>query len=630
MLPAHIFCSNCGVKNQKNAAFCFNCGSQLARPDATANTFQTPANAAGSGQQAPTPPAQVSAPPKPVTEPPQAQGANPTLTSPGDSTTSEINSATGFLSTNTILKQRYRILHSVGRGGMGAVYMGEDTQMGHRLVAIKEMSQGSLYPQEIQMGIDNFKHEAHLLAGLQHPNLPSIHDHFEQNQRWYLVMSFIQGETLHDYMKYIPDGKLPLEEVLKIGTELCSVLHYLHTYQPPIIFRDLKPSNIMRDKNGHIYLIDFGIARHFKPGQEKDTASYASAGYAAPEQYGRAQTTPRSDIYSLGATLYHLISGYAPSQSPFHLPPLQALVPTLPPRLTSLITHMLDLEENRRPLDMMAVQQEMEAITSSPATPNSEAIPAEQPSSGATPQTTGHPATPMRLILPAKVRIGVLTGLGSVLALIGLGFLIRGTGIAWHQYLDYHYSDYYYLDYPGAGLPLIIGSSVLLFGFFTLYIPWAKNLSTVAVAPITGKRKTLARVGVFLGYILLVWGAWGWIHAAPDIYNGTGGFSYDAQGYFKNPYMGITLGFAFIALTGVFIILATTTKPFGHTHTKNKMEMTQRIIATLATFILVVGTTFLQSTTIAVFILCFLIGGAVLIATQMRRYPTQDNTTSTK
>jgi protein kinase-like protein len=408
-------------------------------------------------------------------------------------------------------------------------------------------------------------------------------------------MSFIQGETLQDYMKYIPDGKLPLEEALKIGTELCSVLHYLHTYQPPIIFRDLKPSNIMRDKNGHTYLIDFGIARHFKPGQEKDTASYASAGYAAPEQYGRAQTTPRSDIYSLGATLYQLISGFAPTQSPFRLPPLQSLVPTLPPRLATLITNMLDLEENRRPVDMMAVKQELQAIASSPTTPSSETMPAEQPSSAATPQTTGHPATTMRLILPAKVRSGVLTGLGSVLALIGLGFLIRGTGIAWHQYIDYHYADYYYLDYPGAALPLIIGSSVLLLGFFTLYIPWAKNLSIVAVAPITSKRKTLARVGVFLGYMLLIWGIWGWIHAAPDIYNGTGGFSYDVQGYFKNPYMGITLGFAFIALTGVFTMLATTTKSFGLSHTKSKMEMTQRIIATLATFILVVGTTFLQT-----------------------------------
>ena len=96
---------------------------------------------------------------------------------------------------------------------MGAVYMGQDMQLGHRLVAIKEMSQGSLYPQEVQIAVDNFKREAHLLAGLQHPNLPSIYDHFEQNQRWYLVMSFIQGETLQDYMKYIPGGKLPPEEV---------------------------------------------------------------------------------------------------------------------------------------------------------------------------------------------------------------------------------------------------------------------------------------------------------------------------------------------------------------------------------------------------------------------------------
>ncbi len=627
MLPAHIFCSNCGVKNQKNAAFCFSCGSQLARPDA--NTFQTPANAAGSGQQVSTPPAQVAAPPKPVTEPPPAQGATPPVSSPGNSMAPEINSATGFLATNTILKQRYRILHSVGRGGMGAVYMGEDMQLGHRLVAIKEMSQASLYPQEVQLGIDSFKREAHLLAGLQHPNLPSIYDHFEQNQRWYLVMSFIQGETLQEHLKYIPDGKIPLAEVLKIGTELCSVLHYLHTYQPPIIFRDLKPSNIMRDKNGHIYLIDFGIARHFKPGQEKDTASYASAGYAAPEQYGRAQTTPRSDIYSLGATLYQLVSGYAPTQSPFHLPPLQSLVPTLPPRLTSLISNMLDLEENRRPPDMMAVKQELEGITSSPTKPSSETMPAEQPAAGATPQTTGHPTTTMLPIPPAKVRIGVLTGLGSILALIGLGFLIRGTGIAWHQYLDYHYADYYYLDYPDAGQPLITGSLVLLPSFFTLYIPWVKYLSIVAAASITSTRKILARVGVFLGCILLVWGIWGWIHAAPDIYNGTGGFSYDAQGYFKNPYMGITLGFSLIALTGVFIILATTTKAFGFSHTKSKMEMTQAIIATLAMFILVVGTTFLQSTTITVFVLCLLVGGGVLIAIQMRQYFIRDKTTST-
>ena len=168
---------------------------------------------------------------------------------------------------------------------------------------------------------------------------------------------------------------------------------------------------------------------------------------------------------------------------------------------------------------------------------------------------TGYLVTPMRLILSEKARAGGLAGLGSVLSLIGLGLLVRGTGIAWHEYLDYHYSDYYYFAYPSAGSPVITGSLVSLLGFFTLYLPQVKNLSIVAVAPIPSKRKTLARVGVFLGYILLVWGIWGWIHASPDIYNGTGGFSYDILGYFKSPYIGITLGFAFIALIGVFIIL---------------------------------------------------------------------------
>ena len=622
MPSSHIFCGNCGVKNQRNAGFCFNCGNQLTRLEAAANTFQTPDNAAGPDQQVPAPPIQVLAPLKAQAEAALPQGAKPPITNPGDLTPPSINNATGFLSTNTILKQRYRVLHTVGRGGMGAVYMGEDTQLGNRLVAIKEMSQASFDPQEIQMGIDNFKREAHLLAGLQHPNLPSIYDHFEQNQRWYLVMSFIQGETLQDHLNYIPGGKIPLEEVLKIGTELCSVLHYLHTYQPPIIFRDLKPSNIMRDKNGHIYLIDFGIARHFKPGQEKDTASYATVGYAAPEQYGRAQTTPRSDIYSLGATLYYFISGYAPSQSPFRLPPLQSLVPTLPPRLTSLITHMLDLEENRRPPDMMAVKQELQAITSSPAIPGKKKKPAERPSSGAVPQIAGKPAKaktapPIQL---KKILAGAFTVLSSVLCLIGLGLAIGGTGTAGYVYFGSYYQD---INSGNTDPTLItsyivslldMGSSILLLGFFTLHMLWTKNLSITTETPISTRRKTIARVGVFLGCILLIWGIWGWVHASPYLYHSSNNTDRTFDG---SPYIFPTLGFAFIALTGIFIILATTTRLFGLSHTKSKKEMAQRITTILATFTLLFGTTFLLPETVVVAISCFLIGGSVLIATQL-------------
>ncbi|MGH2478648.1 MAG: serine/threonine protein kinase, partial [Ktedonobacteraceae bacterium] len=256
-----------------------------------------------------------------------------------------------------LLKQRYQLLQAVGKGWMGAVYMAQDTLLGNRLVAIKEANQNQLSAQEMQGAVEAFKREAYMLAELQHPNLPGIHDYFEEAGHWYLVMSFIQGETLENYLSHARNHRLPLEEALHIGRTLCNVLNYLHTHQPPIIFRDLKPTNIMRTPEGHIYLVDFGIARHFKPGQARDTAYYGSMGYSPPEQYGRAQTTERSDIYSLGATLYEMLSGYEPSSSPFRLPPLQSLVPTLPAQLVALITQMLDLDESKRPPGVKIVEK---------------------------------------------------------------------------------------------------------------------------------------------------------------------------------------------------------------------------------------------------------------------------------
>src|SRR5215469_16433131 len=272
---------------------------------------------------------------------------------------------TGWLASGQVLKQRYRIIQRVGQGGMGAVYKAEDTQLGNRRVAIKEMSQSGLSQQQVKEAADAFKQEAIILAGLQHPNLPNIFDHFEENGRWYLVMSFIPGETLAEYLSKTKEGKIPLDEALQIGIQLSTVLDYLHTQQPPIIFRDLKPANIMRTPGGHIYLIDFGIARHFKPGQEKDTAYYGSMGYAPPEQYGKAQTTPRSDIYSLGATLYQLVSGHDPSSSPFRFPSLQSLLPTAPAGLATLLTQMLEMDENKRPASMLLVRQELQALLTS-------------------------------------------------------------------------------------------------------------------------------------------------------------------------------------------------------------------------------------------------------------------------
>jgi serine/threonine protein kinase len=139
-----------------------------------------------------------------------------------------------------LLKQRYLITDTLGRGGMGVVYKAHDTQLRNRLVAIKEMQQSS----DDQMAADAFKHEAEILAHLMHPHLPSIHEHFMESGYWYLVMEFIEGQTLEKYVQ-AKGGWLPYNEVIEIGLQLCTILDYLHTRQPPIIFRDLKPLNIM-------------------------------------------------------------------------------------------------------------------------------------------------------------------------------------------------------------------------------------------------------------------------------------------------------------------------------------------------------------------------------------------------
>src|SRR6266700_329234 len=308
-LSSTVFCDTCGAANRAQAAFCSACGRPLHNA---------------------------------------AMGAiSRTLT--------------GLLTQQHMLKQRYRILSQIGKGGFGAVYKAADTQFGNRLLAIKEMSQSSLTSRELTAAIESFKREAYLLAGLTHPNLPRIYEQFNDAGRWYLVMDYIDGETLETYLDKV-GGKLPIEKALNIGIQLCSVLDYLHTRQPAIIFRDLKPANIMLAPDGHIFLIDFGIARHFKPGQARDTAYYGSMGYAPPEQYGKAQTTPRSDIYSLGVVLYQLFSGHDPSSSPFRFPPLQSLVPTVPTNLATLITQMLELDEDKRPANMAAVKQKLEQI----------------------------------------------------------------------------------------------------------------------------------------------------------------------------------------------------------------------------------------------------------------------------
>lgn len=310
-LPPYLFCDTCGAANRVQATFCKACGQPL-------------------------------------------------HTTNGATSSSTL---TGLLSHQHMLKQRYVVLAQVGRGGFGAVYKAADTQFGNRLVAIKEMSQSNMNAQELLEATLSFKREALMLAGLTHPNLPRIYEQFMDNGRSYLVMDFIDGKTLEDHLTDLGHTLLPIAKTLTIGIQLCEVLSYLHSRHPPIIFRDLKPANVMLTLTGHIYLIDFGIARHFKPGQSKDTTALGSTGYAAPEQYGKSQTTVRADIYSLGATLHQLITGHDPSDSPFTFAPIVFKdKPTLA-GLDTLLTTMVSVDINKRPATILAVQQELQRLT---------------------------------------------------------------------------------------------------------------------------------------------------------------------------------------------------------------------------------------------------------------------------
>ncbi|PZW24654.1 WD40 repeat protein [Thermosporothrix hazakensis] len=321
---SHIFCDRCGAANRPQARFCRACGDPL-----HTDVSSTP-SALDQAQNAAIYPAATT--------------------------------LTGLLEPQHELKQRYTILAKVGSGGFGAVYKAMDAQFGNRVVAIKEMSQSNLNAKDVQAAFEAFQRESLLLANLNHPNLPRIYDQFTDTGRSYLVMDFIDGETLEARLQHIHGKRLPVEKVLEISLQLCDVLDYLHTRQPPIIFRDLKPANVMLTPAGHLYLIDFGIARHFKPGKAKDTTALGSTGYAAPEQYGRSQTTVRSDIYSLGATMHQLLTGDDPTETPFHFGPIELPPHTALDGLDDLVFSMVSISASQRPESVALVKQKLQQI----------------------------------------------------------------------------------------------------------------------------------------------------------------------------------------------------------------------------------------------------------------------------
>lgn len=276
-----------------------------------------------------------------------------------------------------VLQSRYEIEAQIGEGGMGRVYRARQSLLGRRLVAVKEIHIEGLTPAEHAASVIEFMREGELLALLCHPNLVGVIDCFEEDDRLFLVMEYVPGRSAEQFLKDYPDG-LPPGMVLDWLRQLCTALTYLHTFDPPVIFRDLKPSNVMVDSHGVIRLVDFGIAclsvqEHWEP--------QGTLGFAPLEQMvdRAARPDPRQDIHALGATTYHLLTGKRPIDPRQRLlydplPPPAHLRPSLPTWLSQGVLRMMAVRAEDRFQSAQEVRDWVDRLDQRPRT-----VPAEQP-----------------------------------------------------------------------------------------------------------------------------------------------------------------------------------------------------------------------------------------------------------
>lgn len=264
--------------------------------------------------------------------------------------TSAIPGNTTQLNSGTALANRYLIQSVIGVGGMGAVYRARDLHFPNvvKLVAVKEMINQARDELIRSTIVRNFEREANLLATLDHPAIPRIYDYFTYNERSYLILEYINGKDLEAILGMTQDF-LPTDTVVQWAIELCDVLSYLHTHKPePIIFRDMKPSNVMINHHGHVVLVDFGIAKPFQ-GPQRGTM-IGTEGYSPPEQY-RGEAGHQADIYALGATIHHLITRRDPRLEPpfsFNERPIRQLNTAISPELEKIINKALMYEPAER------------------------------------------------------------------------------------------------------------------------------------------------------------------------------------------------------------------------------------------------------------------------------------------
>ena len=263
-------------------------------------------------------------------------------TSPKDSS----QPLAGPLEPGTVLQGRYAIERLLGGGGMGMVYLARDQRLANRPCAIKEMVDHFIDQAQRIEANEYFAREADTLAQLKHQAIPAITDRFELANRHYLVMEYVEGRNLEEELAARGEP-LPEGLVIDIARQLCDVLAYLHGLEPPMIYRDMKPSNVMLNPNGRVVLVDFGIARLFKAARKG--TMIGTLGFAPPEQY-QGLVDPRSDIYSLGATLHYVLTGRDPEKfPPFSFPPVRELRPAVSSNLAGAIDAALAYELDGRP-----------------------------------------------------------------------------------------------------------------------------------------------------------------------------------------------------------------------------------------------------------------------------------------
>jgi len=206
------------------------------------------------------------------------------------------------------LQRRYEVVSHLGQGGMGTVYMARDLRLANRFCVVKKLRDDFFREEDKQKALEFFNREAMVLSPLKHPNIVSITDYFDEAENYYLVMEYVEGENLHQMLTQRGEP-FAEDQVLQWARQIADVLNFLHSNDPKVIYRDLKPSNVMIDTKDRVKLVDFGIARPYA--EDSDNTHVVSAGYSPPEQYWGA-ADPRSDIYALGATMHYLLTGQEP------------------------------------------------------------------------------------------------------------------------------------------------------------------------------------------------------------------------------------------------------------------------------------------------------------------------------